>query len=152
MTNWADPKSLISKYFTVEEALFLPSFKCLHTPSLSEQDNIANLAITMDKVREYLGKPIKVHVWIRPTAVNCPSSTHNGEDYNARIGGAKHSAHISGRAVDWSVPGKSCDEVRNKLISKLQELGLRMEDLPGSSWVHLDTAPPGPSGHRFFVP
>jgi hypothetical protein len=150
--DWTNPKSKISKYFTVGEATYLPSRKIYHIPSLSEIDNITKIAIIMDKIRELLGKPIKVHVWIRPSKVNCPSSPFNGEDYNAKVKGAPKSTHITGEAVDWSCPGMSCDDVRTKLISCLDELGVRMEDLPGSSWVHIDIRKPGPSGHRFFIP
>lgn len=150
--NWSDPKCPISTHFTVGEATRLPSSNCYHIPSPEEQVNILRMAEVLEKIRTIVGKPLKVHVWIRPNKVNCPTSTFNGEDYNAKIGGAKKSAHITGEAVDWGVMGTSCDAVRTILISKLQDLGARMEDLPGSTWVHIDIRKPGPSGHRFFVP
>ena len=139
MIDWSDPKAKISKYFTVGEATWLPSWGKYHVPSEQECANILKLAQAMDKVREIVKSPIKVHVWIRP------------EGYNKQIGGAVNSAHITGEAVDWDCM-QPCDETRTRLITYLGELGLRMEDLPGSTWVHLDIRPPGANGHRFFRP
>lgn len=147
--DWKDPKAKISKYFTVREACWLPSWSVLHFPSEVEQKNILLLAEKMDKVRELIGRPIKVTVWIRPL-LNSPAYTNHGKDYNAFIKGAKNSAHKDGRAVDWICPGKSCDEIRKVLVHKLVEFDLRMEDLPGSNWVHNDSAPV--INNRFFKP
>ena len=150
--NWLDPTCPISTHFTVGDATYLPSSKCHHITSPEEQANILKVVEVLEKIRTIVGKPIKVHVWIRPSKVNAPTSHFNGEDYNAKIGGAKGSAHITGEAVDWGVMGMSCDSVRTQLVSKLQALGARMEDLPQSTWIHIDIRKPGTSGHRFFVP
>jgi hypothetical protein len=151
---WGKMKpTILSKFFSWKEALWLPSWKIEHTPSLDEVDNILLLASKLDKVRELLGRPMRVHVWIRPTSVNCPGSNYHGENYNLFIGSkAKRSAHIVGKAVDFSCKDISCDEIRNLLIPHLDEWNLRMEDLPGSNWVHLDCAEVAPGGKRFFKP
>jgi hypothetical protein len=136
--NWKEPSGKVSKYFTVKECCWLPSWGKLHSPTEAEAANMQAMALKMDLVREILGKPINVHVWIRPP------------EYNKLIGGAPKSAHITGRAVDFDC-GEDCDITRTKLLPHLEKLGLRMEDLPGSRWVHLgnDWVP---GNKHFFKP
>ncbi len=149
--DWNNPKAKISKHFTVHEALWLPSWSVYHTPSEVEKASILRLASAMDKVRDLIEAPIRVHVWIRPVRLNAPSHSMHGQNYNAFVKGASSSAHRYGKAVDWSSSGISCDELRSKLVSKLEEFKLCMEDLPGSSWVHNDAFLPRKTG-RFFKP
>lgn len=148
--DWTNPSSKISKYFTVKEALFLPSWNCYHNPSEQEKTNILLMAEQMDKIREFLQKPIRVHCWIRPV-LNQPEHVRHGQDYNAFVKGARMSAHKTGEAVDWSIAGANCDELRKKLLPKLEQFDLRMEDLPGSNWVHTDRRKPN-NNIRFFKP
>lgn len=149
--NWLDPKAKISKYFTVHEALWLPSWSVYHIPSDLEKASILKLAKAMDNVRELIDNSIVVHVWIRPLSLNSPGHPRHGQNYNAFVKGAPGSAHRYGKAVDWSSPGISCDELRSKILPKLAEFNLCMEDLPGSNWVHNDTFLPRKTG-RFFKP
>lgn len=169
--NWSDPKAKVSKYFTVKEVLFLPSWGCYHTPSEEEKANVLKMAEVMDKVREFVGKPIGVHCWMRPNKANCTvdpakvqwsSNTTTRKmqeaalavlDYNAFIGStAKRSPHISGKAVDWDC-NENCDDTRTKLMSKLDEFNMCMEDVPGGNWIHLDIYEPAiHGGKRFFKP
>lgn len=138
--DWSNPQSKISKYFTVGEALYLPQWKCYHIPSDDEKANIIRHASNMDKVREVVG-PCVVHCWIRPGALNCPSSPHHGEDYNALCKGAPASRHKKGDATDYHPKNMSCDDARAKLEPKLAEFGMRMEKAPGTNWVHNDSGP-----------
>lgn len=134
-----------SEHFKWREALWLPQWN----REANEQDglnsdileNIKVVAGWMDKIRKHFGKPVKVHCWLRP------------EKYNQLVKGGKTSQHLLGKAVDFHVSGMSCDDVRKSILDNglLESLGLRMEDLPGSDWVHLDDRAPGPSG-RFFKP
>jgi len=163
--NWEDPTQKISKYFTVKEALYLPSWNCYHVPTEEEKTNILFMAKKMDIVREFLNAPINIHCWIRPDKVNCvgfdPKTVKADTpakqaalaalDYNAFVGGAKASMHRIGSAVDWSAKNIKCDDARTKLIPKLEEYDLRMEDLKGSNWVHLDCRKPI-NNVRFFKP
>ena len=150
MINWGDPSCPVSKYFTVKDMTWLPSWSCYHNPTNDERVNLMNLALKMDLVREILNKPIHTHVTIRPISVNCPGSPHHGGNYNAAIGStALKSAHISGLAMDFDV-GENCDQTRATLEPHLEKLGMRLERNPGSSWVHLDLAPVPPGGHRYF--
>lgn len=168
--DWKDPKAKISKYFTVKEALWLPSWGVMHDPSDDEKQNIIKTAQAMDGVRDLIGTPISVSVWIRPKKVNCPTFDPKtikidekdprkdakkkalaALDYNAFIGGASASAHIVGMAVDWTSKG-TCDAIRAKMKPELDKLGVCVEDLPGSNWVHCDIKPPRGFGGRFFKP
>jgi hypothetical protein len=146
--DWTDPCAKISNHFSVKEALWLPSWGCMHNPSEAEKEEILRTAAKMDVVREFVGSPINVHCWIRPV-LNNPASPYHGQDYNAHVGGAHNSAHKYGKAVDWDC-GRDCDAVRADLEPKLEEWDLRMERMPGGNWVHLDTNLPNPN--RYFNP
>jgi hypothetical protein len=152
--DWNDPKCKISKHFTVKEATYLPSIGVLHIPSEEEKKNIIKFAEKMDKVRDIVNASITIHVWIRPISVNCIETKYKGFNYNEYIGStAKKSAHIAGLACDFHAKGfegrNGCDALRSILIPKLEELGLRMEDIPGD-WIHLDMYPV--INKRFFNP
>lgn len=153
MTNWSDPAGRVTSNFTVKEACFLPSWGVLHQPSAEEKANLLRLCLTMERLRKIIGKPINVHCMLRPNKANAPGSEHDGKDYNKFIKGAKRSAHLTGLACDFSVTGMTCDEVRALLLPGLLAVGIRMEDLPGSSWVHVDLLNPLLSGgRRYFKP
>jgi uncharacterized protein YcbK (DUF882 family) len=151
----------ISAHFTYKEALWLPRWG----RAGSEQDGLTDEVLArvefllkekMDAVREYFGRPINVHVCWRPPA------------YNKLVGGAKKSAHLAmvdyagnplapeaiEAAIDFDVEGLSCDEARQMILDDdmLETWGLRMENNPGSSWVHLDCREPLPGHSRFFSP
>lgn len=142
--QWTDPNTKLTQYFTVKDALWLPTWNRLAIAKdglgPTQQANLSMLMVVMDKVRAFLAKPIIVHVSFRPYA------------YNKLIGGALNSSHVEGKACDFHVAGMTCDAVRAALLPKLEEWGLRMENLPGSSWVHLDTRPVPKGGTRFFKP
>lgn len=150
---WTDPEFKISDFFTVKDALFLPSWGIYHTPSEQEKEEILKTAKFMDEVRVILGLPILVHCWMRPSKVVCEGSPYNGKDYNAFVKGSKASNHIKGLAVDWHLNGfessEKCQEVREKLIPLLEKLNLRMEDRVGP-WIHLDRDKV--KSKRFFKP
>jgi len=147
--DWSNPQSKISKYFTVKEALWLPSWKVFHIPTEQEKANILKQAAKMDLIREFLGTPINVHCWLRPV-LNHPGSEYNGKDYNAFVHGAKNSAHKVGLATDYDAHGLNCDDVRAKLEPKLEEWEIRMERMPGGQWIHNDCAPV--ISTRYFKP
>lgn len=141
----------LSKYFTWKEALTLPQWTTQHIPTVEERSNIQRTALVMDKIRDLLGKPIRVGCWIRPL-LNHPGHPQHGEDYNEHVDGARKSAHKVGLAVDFSVKGMSCDAIREILEPKLKSLGIRMEKLPGSCWVHIDLKPAADERFRYFKP
>lgn len=155
------PSDSISLYFTYSEVLALPSWARLGNESDGLNDDVLArlkfLALKMDAVRIYFGKPIHVHVCWRPVK------------YNAQIGGARNSAHIAAvnaqglplqagemeAAMDFDVEGLSCDDARAMILkdNKLEEWDMRMENNgAGSTWVHLDTRQPLPGHPRYFLP
>ena len=154
MIDWNNPKSKISKYFTVHEATFLPSWRCYHTPTEEEKSEIIKLANIMDIIRKRIGKPIIVHCWIRPSSVNCPSNARHRQDYNLFIGSiSKTSGHIFGQAIDFHVMKHGgpdeCEKMRNTILPWLEELDIRMEKMHGG-WIHIDTKPV--KNARYFKP
>lgn len=147
--DWKNPKTKLSKHFTVKEAIWLPAWGRLANDAdgLGEDAKAALIGMfwVMDKVREFVGLPIVVHCAFRPQL------------YNKLVGGAEKSAHMArmehGRliaAVDFHAKGEPPNETRILLLPKLNELDVRMEDLPGSNWVHVDTQRPGST--RYFRP
>lgn len=147
MIDWTNPKSKISKYFTVGEATYLPQLKMYYSPTDVEKQNIIKLAETLDKVREIVNKPFIVNIWIRPVVTKLDGTV---VDYNALIGGAKNSAHKAGNAVDLRVREMEAEDVRKLLAPSLESLGLRME--ADVSWCHFDNRPVPSGGNRIFKP
>jgi hypothetical protein len=111
----------------------------------------------MDEVQKLFDEAVRVHVAFRPYK------------YNLLVDGSRTSAHMARTiknsdgeikiaAVDFSIelglgsPGANCDEIRRVVTPKLAELDMRMEDYPGSEWVHLDTKPIPLGGTRLFKP
>ena len=117
-----------SKNFSWGEALWLYQWQIHALPSAVVEQNIIDLAQRLELIRRFLGKPLRITSWFRPPP------------YNVFIGGAKRSQHMLGRAADFVVADIDADRVRALLYPRLAEFNLRMEDKPGSSWVHIDTA------------
>lgn len=153
MVNWLDPTDKVTPHLTVREACGLPSWGVLHQPSLDEQANLTKMCGVLEQIRALFAAPLAVHCMIRPNRVNCPGSPHHGRDYNQMVGGVPGSAHIVGLACDFDVAGRTCDAVRATLLPLLDHLNIRMENLPGSGWVHVDFKSPAASGgRRYFIP
>lgn len=163
MIDWNDPKCKISKYFTVKEAIWLPEWKRLgNLPEdcLTDEikDNLVETFAWMDDVRDWVGKPINVHLAFRSMAyhldlykrMNAANQAAGRPEQHVPMG----SQHLSGNAVDFDVSGEKCEDIEKKIIEegKLDEWNLRMESKGSpTSWVHLDSKTPGPSG-RYFKP
>lgn len=137
-------QSKISNHFSWHEALYLPTW----SREATEADGLnaiirANLVVLfskMDQIRDHFNKPIIVHV------------AYRSEAYNKLIGGAPSSVHMQGMACDFNIEGLDCDAVRQDILDNklLETLGMRMEHLDGSNWVHLDIGQPHPN--RYFIP
>lgn len=140
--DWTDPKSHVSKHFTVKECIWLPQWNRLANASDGLDDtvkgNLIKLCTTMDKVRELIDRPFNVHCMYRPEA------------YNKLVGGAVKSAHKFGRGIDFHISRCSCDDGRAILEKHLEKFGLRMEKNPGSNWIHLDDMEVLPGKNRYF--
>lgn len=90
--------------------------------------NIQQLAINLQVLRDYLQKPIEI------------TSGYRSPAHNAKIGGAKSSQHMYGRAADIKVQNTSPLAVK-KAIETLIAAGKMKEGGIGiyPTWVHYDT-------------
>lgn len=154
--DWSNPSSKIAKYFTVKDALMLREWNRIGNESDGLNDtvkkNLVEVFRIMDLIREFLNKPVYIKSAWRPSA------------YNIAIGGAAQSAHMASveyAAVDFwcdqdgdgDKDGDDCDLIKDQLMPKLAEWGIRMEDNgKGARWVHIDTKPVPKGGNRFFKP
>jgi len=125
--------------FTWGEVLYLRQWAIHVYPTTEQYVHLIRIASKMQWIREFFNKPVHITSGLRP------------DKYNHLIGGAAGSAHISGQALDFVVEGMDCDEVRAQLLPLLDHLDLRMENLPGANWCHIDLRLPGKGG-RFFKP
>lgn len=144
MINWDTYSYPVSKYFNVSDCIYLHHWNRLarDIDGLNEamKKNLLHLCLKLDVVREFFGRPMVSHCMFR------------SREYNAYIGGAKDSAHIDGLACDFHISTLNCDVVRKALLPHLEEWGFRMEDNPGSAWVHLDLREPEEGHSRYFKP
>ena len=62
-------------------------------------ENVKLLAIQLQKIREYVGKPIRIN------------SAYRSKAHNKAIGGVKTSQHILGKAADITIDTFTPDEV-----------------------------------------
>lgn len=125
--------------FKWKEFLFLESFDIHAYPKYEVIGNLIKTAQKMELIRSILGnEPLKITSGWRPYA------------YNRLIKGAPQSAHVQGLACDFQHASKDADTCRFILMAHLENLKVRMEDLPYSNWVHIDLRET--SGERFFKP
>lgn len=98
-----------------------PEFRCKCGCGLDEMNE--TLIRVADRVREHFGKPITV------------SSGRRCANHNARVGGVANSRHLSGKAMDFCVSGKSASQVL-EYVQKLPEI--RYAYAIDGSYVHMD--------------
>ena len=128
-----------AKYFRWKEILKCNQWGVHVFPTDTQYLNILKLVKKLDLIREYLDKPMHITSGLRPNK------------YNKLIGGAKYSAHKLGMAADFYVKGLKADRVREILVPVLNDFEIRMENLPGSNWVHIDIRPCD-NTRRYFRP
>lgn len=117
-------KTKLTENFSLEE------FACPEcgNPTGEELENIKFLATQLQILREALGRPIKViSGWRSP-------------NYNKRIGGAKESQHMYGRAADIKVVGMAPPEVHAAVLKLIKEGKITQGGVGKySTFVHYDT-------------
>lgn len=98
-------------------------------------ENALRLALYLEKLRTYFGKPIAITSWLR-----VPS-------HNARVGGkpktkdSKGSTHLYGLAVDFNVKGVPFDRNQMARLNEFHVGGLARADYNKDGWadfVHID--------------
>jgi len=130
-----------AKHFYWGEFLHLTSWGFAAFPDREQYHNLIKVAGVMDEIRAILGnEPIRVTSGLRP------------KPYNKLIGGSHFSRHMRGMACDFVHSTMSADLVREALLPYLDDLNIRMENLPGASWTHIDISQPGLHGRRYFKP
>jgi hypothetical protein len=78
-------------------------------PERSTWANLVPLIDMFEMIRAAVGAPIKVRNWWRPA------------DYNARVGGAKASDHITGHAFDCDFRSRDHRRIAERLLVDLQK-------------------------------
>lgn len=113
MSNW--------KYFSVEE------LKCKGTGECKMDEQFMEKLV---RLREDFNRPMVI------------SSGYRSPDYNAQIGGAEHSAHVYGRAVDVVVGGElAYDLVRLASLHGFTGIGVSQKGPYARRFIHIDDMP-----------
>ncbi len=134
---------ILDTEFIWAQALWLPRWKVHVIPTNEQRQNIELHAVKMQTVKYlWLKNKMTITSWLRPELYNDWSGIYG-------VKGAQNSPHKLGLATDFIIEGVSCDEVRRVLQPKLVQMKLRMEDLPGANWVHVDSRHVGPGGNYF---
>ena len=85
----------LSDHFTLEEAAFSSTAVRNGIANVPDTTQLANMKVaakSMDQVRDYLELPIHVDSWLRVATLN------------GSVGGATHSDHMDGWAIDFICP------------------------------------------------
>src|SRR5262245_15071723 len=111
------PTTMLTPHFTLEEFIVSQTAARLGLPNMptgQERTNIQRTAEIMEKVRTILGD--------RPLLI---SSGYRSPQVNKAVGGSSTSAHMSGLAVDFTVPGFGTPiEICHKLTPHMPELAI----------------------------
>ncbi|HTN41253.1 MAG TPA: D-Ala-D-Ala carboxypeptidase family metallohydrolase [Asticcacaulis sp.] len=123
----APPASGFAQYFTLDELTHTDHRNIDNTPSPEMVETLRQTAQQMDRVRMLLGKPIRVNSGYRSPALN------------AAVGGAPHSAHMSGYAVDFVCPGFGTPlQICQKIIASDIKFDQLIQE---GAWVHISFDP-----------
>jgi hypothetical protein len=128
----------LTPHFTLEELCFSQEAARAgidNTPSREVTANLLRLAKLLEKVRALLTNPIHISSGFR-----CP-------ELNARIGGAKTSAHLEGRAADFICPAFGTPYVVAKKIAGTR-LGYDQMIHEYGRWVHIAVPKPQQKAQR----
>ncbi len=90
---------------------------------------VFKLAAVFEDIRGIWNKPITIH------------SAYRTPEYNKKIGGARNSQHVQGRALDLAPPkGIKLDDFYNKIKSNASEFGIHGLG-KYTTFVHVDIRP-----------
>ncbi len=115
------------KYFTLSELINSETAikeRINNIPSPLYLNNMKKLIENvLDPAREALGQPIRVNSGYRSPALN------------KRVGGAKHSYHLSGRAADITTGNLANNKRLFDILWQIPHTELIWEN--GGSWIHV---------------
>lgn len=145
MLNWEDPNCKVTMHFTVRDCLWLNQWSRLANESDGLTDehktNLVTLCNKLEEIRSVLGSPMFVHSMFRPPR------------YSLLVGGSATDVHTMGIACDFNPVDFTCDDAKNILLPKLDELNIRLENNGvGADWVHIDTHNLLLGHKRYFLP
>jgi zinc D-Ala-D-Ala carboxypeptidase len=131
------PTTKLTEHFTLDEftaSQTAARMGIANIPSGQELANVQRTAATLETVRELLGnKPLLI------------SSGYRSPEVNRAVGGSSTSAHMSGLAVDFTVPGfGSPIDICRALAPRMAELQIDQLIHEFDSWVHLGLAAGAP--------
>jgi hypothetical protein len=109
--------------FTWRDALSLRRTGSLANPTDEQRANIIKQAHALEPIYDLIGG-FNITSWLRPA------------DYNRLIGGAPHSAHLSGLATDFVPLHLSPDDARAKI--KAAGIYPGRTELNAKTWCHYD--------------
>jgi hypothetical protein len=137
--DWTDPKSQVTEHFTVGDCLTLHSWNRLATEADGANfEELTNLCQILEQVRDALGCPMSVHCIFRSQDYNKSQNISPSADVHALCLAADFDSNNT----------MSIQDVKDKLLPLLESLNIRMEK-GTTTWVHVDTRTPGPSGRYF---
>lgn len=124
------PTTKLTEHFTLDEFIASQTAARLglsNMPPPGDMANVQRTAETMELVRKLLGN--------RPVLI---SSGYRSPEVNRAVGGASSSAHMTGLAVDFTVPGfGSPIEICKALTPHMADLEIDQLIHEFDAWVHL---------------
>lgn len=124
----------LSEHFTLEEFIATSQYRLQDVPAPSAQENMKRLcSLILEPLRQHLGYPLHVNSGYRSFMVN------------QAIGGAKGSAHLSGRAADITIPRADHEKAIAflKTLKDLDALFVETKIVSKLTWFHIQIAKPG---------
>ena len=122
----------LTEHFTIEELTRSEKAASLgidNTPSAEVVNELQATALMMERVREILGGPIVISSGYRSLALN------------RAVGSKDTSAHVAGRAVDFTCPSFGTPlEVAQRLSTRQALLGFDQLIHEFRRWVHIGRA------------
>lgn len=120
----------LSENFTLEELTFSQTAVrngINNNPSQAVRNNLRVLADNLEKIRTFLGHPLRI------------SSAFRCMELNRKIGGSVNSAHMDGLAADFTCEkfGKPID-----VVKALHKSGIKVDQvIEEGTWVHVSFDP-----------
>ena len=128
--------SIDSPYFSIEELVCQDVYNKFGKYSLKFFDQ--RLLITLDTLRDRIGRPIRVNNWKEGGKFSQRGLRCNLCDLVKSKTELYMSAHVLGKAVDFDIDGMLAEETREWIIKKANwwPYSIRLEK--DVNWVHLD--------------